>query len=99
MRAGTKHAQSDWRMTTEMNMRRTRQLIARNKIDLSDADQRRSLKRRLGISDNDLHRLVAKVGNSISAVAKEIELAGAPSAKPASAPTEVVPPEPLATPM
>jgi hypothetical protein len=76
-------------------MRRSRHLTTRNRIDLADAGQTRSLKRRLGISDDDLHRLVAKVGNSIAAVAKEIELTRAPSVKPAPAEIEVVQPEPL----
>src|SRR3954469_10046735 len=82
--AGTRHARNDWPVAPEMNMRRTRQLNARNRIDLQDADQIRSLKRRLGISNDDLHRLVAKVGNSISAVTKEVEFAKAPSVKPAA---------------
>lgn len=80
-------------------MRRSRQLTTRNRIDLSDADQIRSLRRRLGISDDDLHRLVAKVGNSISAVTKEVELAKAPSVKPAPVQVEVVQPEALAAPV
>jgi hypothetical protein len=46
----------------------------RNKIDLSDPDHIRAWKRRLGLSTNDLQRIVEKVGNSISAVTKEIEL-------------------------
>ena len=79
-------------------MRRGRPLTTRNRIDLDDAGQTRSLRRRLGISDDDLHRLVAKVGNSISAVAKEVELAKASSVKPAPAPIEAVQPEPLAAP-
>lgn len=73
-------------------MRRSRQLTTRNRIDLADAGQTRSLQRRLGISHDDLHRLVAKVGNSISAVAKEVELAKAPS-KAAPAPVEIVQPQ------
>ena len=58
-------------------MRRIKRLTIRNKIDLADADQTRSLQRRLGVSHDDLHRVVAKVGNSIAAVTKEIELAKA----------------------
>lgn len=77
-------------------MRRSRQLTTRNRIDLDDARQTRSVRRRLGISDDDLHRLVARVGNSISAVAKEVELAKAMSVKPAPAQIEVVQPAPLA---
>ena len=46
----------------------------RNKLDLSDPAQVRAWKRRLGISNDDLRRIVGKVGNSISAVSKEIEL-------------------------
>jgi Protein of unknown function (DUF3606) len=55
-------------------MRRLKHLTTRNKIDVADASQIRVLKRRLGISSDDLHRVVAKVGNSIAAVTKEIEL-------------------------
>jgi hypothetical protein len=54
-------------------MRRLKPPTARNKIDVADASQIRILKRRLGISRDDLHRVVAKVGNSIAAVTKEIE--------------------------
>jgi hypothetical protein len=55
-------------------MRRLKHPTTRNKIDVADASQVRSLKKRLGISSDDLHRVVAKVGNSIAAVTKEIEL-------------------------
>jgi hypothetical protein len=54
-------------------MRRIKSLATRNKIDTADAGQIRTLKRRLGVSSDDLHRVVAKVGNSIAAVTKEIE--------------------------
>jgi hypothetical protein len=54
-------------------MRHTKPLAARNKIDVADASQIRILKKRLGVSSDDLHRIVAKVGNSIAAVTKEIE--------------------------
>jgi hypothetical protein len=54
-------------------MRHIKPLVTRNKIDVADASQIRTLKRRLGISSDDLHRVVAKVGNSIAAVTKEIE--------------------------
>jgi uncharacterized protein DUF3606 len=46
----------------------------RNKIDLADPAQIRALTRRLGISSGDLMRVVGKVGNSVAAVSKEIEL-------------------------
>jgi hypothetical protein len=54
-------------------MRHTKPLAPRNKIDVADASQIRILKKRLGISSGDLHRVVAKVGNSIAAITKEIE--------------------------
>jgi translation elongation factor EF-4 len=54
-------------------MRHTKPPAIRNKIDVADASQFRILKKRLGISSDDLHRVVAKVGNSIAAVTKEIE--------------------------
>ena len=54
-------------------MRHTKPPTTRNKIDVADASQIRILKRRLGVSSDDLHRIVAKVGNSIAAVTKEIE--------------------------
>jgi hypothetical protein len=54
-------------------MRHTKPLATRNKIDVADASQIRILKRRLGVSSDDLQRVVAKVGNSIAAVTKEIE--------------------------
>jgi Protein of unknown function (DUF3606) len=54
-------------------MRHTKPLAIRNKIDVADTSQIRILKKRLGVSSGDLHRVVAKVGNSIAAVTKEIE--------------------------
>jgi Protein of unknown function (DUF3606) len=54
-------------------MRRLKHPTPRNKINVADASQIRILKKRLGVSSHDLHRVVAKVGNSIAAVTKEIE--------------------------
>jgi hypothetical protein len=64
-------------------MRRTKPHPVRNKIDLADTGQVRVLARRWGIKAADLHRVVAKVGNSIAAVAKEIDLRKASPLKPA----------------
>ena len=69
-------------------MRRPKPLAIRNKIDLADASQTRILKKRLGVSGDDLHRVVAKVGNSIAAVTKEIELKK-PLPLAAAAPVEI----------
>jgi hypothetical protein len=55
-------------------MRRVKPPPIRNKIDLSNAKEMRVLKKRLGVSDDDLRRIVAKVGNSIVTVSKEVEL-------------------------
>jgi hypothetical protein len=54
-------------------MRHAKPQPIRNKIDLADPSQIRILRRRLGISADDLQRVVAKVGNSIAAICKEIE--------------------------
>ena len=54
-------------------MRHAKPQPIRNKIDLADPSQIRILRRRLGISADDLQRVVEKVGNSIAAICKEIE--------------------------
>jgi len=46
----------------------------RNKVDMLDAGQVRILKKRLGISEEDLIRIVEKVGDSIATISKEVEL-------------------------
>ena len=54
-------------------MRHDKPHPVRNKIDMADRCQIRSLKKRLGISADDLQRAVGKVGNSIAAVSKETQ--------------------------
>jgi Protein of unknown function (DUF3606) len=46
----------------------------RNKINLTDSAQVRAWARRLGVSADELKAAVEKVGNSIAAVTKEIDL-------------------------
>jgi Protein of unknown function (DUF3606) len=46
----------------------------RNKINLTDSAQVRAWARRLGVSADELKAVVEKVGNSIAAVTKGIEL-------------------------
>ena len=80
-------------------MHRNKPPPIRNKIDLSNAKEMRVLKKRLGVSDDDLRRIVAKVGNSIVTVSKEVELEkanGANSQPPSpqtklSSPVEIIP--------
>jgi hypothetical protein len=55
-------------------MHRSRPQPIRNKIDLADPAQIRLWTRRWGISADDLARIVGKVGNSIAAVSKQINL-------------------------
>ncbi|MDO9562918.1 MAG: DUF3606 domain-containing protein [Bradyrhizobium sp.] len=64
-------------------MHRSKPQAMRNKIDLSDPGQVRSLKKRLGISTGDLHLAIGKVGNSIAALSKEFQ-----KATPAVAPVQ-----------
>ena len=52
----------------------------RTTLNLADAKQVKSVRKRFGISDADLVRIVDKIGNSLAAIQKEAELerAGAP---------------------
>jgi hypothetical protein len=70
---GTNHPRTQLACIKEDAMRHARPHPTRNKIDLADPSQTRIQKRRLGISAGELQRVVAKVGNSITAVCKEIE--------------------------
>jgi len=54
-------------------MRHGKPQPARNKIDLADPSQTQGLKKRLGVSADDLQRVVGKGGNSIAAVSKELQ--------------------------
>jgi hypothetical protein len=55
-------------------MHRIKHPPIRNKIDLADPAQLRAWTRRLGISADALKVAVDKVGNSVAAVTKEVEL-------------------------
>ncbi|SFK11076.1 Protein of unknown function [Bradyrhizobium sp. Gha] len=46
----------------------------RTALDLADARQVRSVKKRLKITDGDLARIVQKIGPSLAAIAKEVAL-------------------------
>ena len=63
-------------------MRRAKPQPIRNKIDLADPAQVRAWTRRLGITADDLRRVAGKVGNSIAAVSKEIDLRKAAAPRP-----------------
>jgi predicted nucleic acid-binding Zn ribbon protein len=55
-------------------MHRIKHQPLRNKINLAEPTQVRAWTRRLGISADSLKAFVDKVGNSIAAVTKEVEL-------------------------
>ena len=55
-------------------MQRVKHPPIRNKIDLKDPAQLRAWTRRLGIPADGLKAIVDKVGNSVAAVTKEVEL-------------------------
>jgi hypothetical protein len=55
-------------------MQRVKHPPVRNKINLADPAQVRAWTRRLGVSVEVLKAVVDRVGNSIAAVAKEVEL-------------------------
>jgi hypothetical protein len=46
----------------------------RTTLNLADTKQVKSVRRRLGISDADLVRIVNKIGNALAAISKEVEL-------------------------
>ncbi|MCA1409691.1 DUF3606 domain-containing protein [Bradyrhizobium sp. NBAIM20] len=45
----------------------------RTTLDLANAEQVKSVRRRLRISNADLVRIVDKIGNSLAAIEKEVE--------------------------
>jgi hypothetical protein len=55
-------------------MRRIKHPPLRNKINLAEPTQLRAWTRRLGMSADALKAVVDKVGNSVAAVTKEVEL-------------------------
>lgn len=46
----------------------------RNRLDLADRVQVRVLRKRLRVSETELTQVASKVGNSISAISKEVNL-------------------------
>jgi hypothetical protein len=55
-------------------MRRQKPQLIRNKLDLTDRRQVRIVKKRLRLSEAALVEIVGKIGNSISAISKEVAL-------------------------
>jgi hypothetical protein len=55
-------------------MRRSKPQPVRNKLDLTDRGQVRLIRKRLGLSDAELTQIVGRIGNSLSAISKEVAL-------------------------
>ncbi len=55
-------------------MQRVKRPIIRNKIDVADPAQLRAWTRRLRVPADELKAIASKVGNSVAAVTKEVEL-------------------------
>ncbi|AMA57777.1 MULTISPECIES: DUF3606 domain-containing protein [unclassified Bradyrhizobium] len=53
-------------------MRRSTLKPIRNKLDLTDRTQMRLVRKRLGLSDSELTAIAERIGNSISAISKEV---------------------------
>jgi hypothetical protein len=53
-------------------MRRSPSKPIRNKLDLTDRAQMRLVRKRLGLSDAELTAIAERIGNSISAISKEV---------------------------
>jgi hypothetical protein len=60
----------------------------RTTLDLADAKQVKSIRRRLGISDTDLVRIIDKIGNSLAGIQKEVELERDAALEPSSSKKE-----------
>ena len=68
-------------------MRRPKPQPIRNKLDLSDRTQVRLVRKRLCLSDSELTEIVGRIGNSISAISKQVALQRAQAlAQPADVP-------------
>ena len=55
-------------------MRRAKLQPIRNRLDLADMRQVRSVKKRLRLSEAELNEIVGRIGNSIAAISKEVAL-------------------------
>jgi predicted transcriptional regulator len=73
-------------------MQRIKHPPIRNKIDFSDASQVRAFTKRLRVPADELKAIIEKVGNSVAAVTKEVELRRMPQQ------SRAVPPVAVATP-
>ena len=69
-------------------MHRRKSQPIRNKLDLTDRAQVRSIKKRLKLSDTELAAIVGRIGNSLPAISKEAALQ---TAAVLSAPAKVLP--------
>jgi hypothetical protein len=65
-----------------------RRIAVRNKIDLADPAHVRAWTRRLKLPKSELQLLIDKVGDSVSAVMKEIELQKTPAVHDTAQPVE-----------
>jgi uncharacterized protein DUF3606 len=78
-------------------MQRIKHSPIRNKIDFANPSQVRALSRRLRVPADELKAVVEKVGNSVSAVSKELELRRTPQ-QPCAVPP-ITPGEPVEAPV
>ncbi|MBI5262573.1 MAG: DUF3606 domain-containing protein [Bradyrhizobium sp.] len=54
-------------------MRTVKRTPIRNRLDLTDARQVRTIKKRLGVTEHELRSIVDKIGDSIAAISKEVD--------------------------
>ena len=59
--------------------------VIRTTLDLANAKQVKSVRKRLKISDADLVRIVDKIGNSLTAIEKDVQLEKLEPVEPCSA--------------
>lgn len=70
------------------DVRIIKRITVRNKIDLTDPAHVRAWTRHLKLPQSELHSIIDKVGDSVSAVKKEIELRKVPTTPDTAQPLE-----------
>jgi ribosome biogenesis GTPase A len=73
------HIRFRFALSKDFDVLIVKRIAVRNKIDLSDPAHLRAWTRRLKRSRSELKLIIDKVGDSVSAVMKEIELQKAPA--------------------
>ena len=72
-------------------MRKQKIRPIRNTVNLADANQVRAIKKRFRVSDEQLTKIVSRIGNSIAAIGKEVALQRAADLTQSNGPAQTAP--------